>query len=86
MVDMRRIERTSIQKEIEYAEDANHHRSVRVITLKRVLAATDRKTDALKAIHRICNGALDAGEWDWKMLKEIRQIASGAWPELASEQ
>jgi len=40
-----------------------------------------QKNEALKAIHRLCNTALDDGDTDNVLLtKKIRAIASKAWP------
>ena len=78
------LAREAVDREIEYARAANHHRSVRVVTLERVLAITDAKTDALKEIHRICNRLLDTeGVADFARLKYIRDLASATWPAIA---
>lgn len=78
------LARQAVDKEIAYANEANHHRSVRVVTLERVLAITDAKTEALKGIHRICNRILDGeGEATFLEVKQIRAIASATWPAIA---
>ena len=81
--ETRTLDRETVDREITYARTGGAHPSVRVVTLERVLAITDAKTEALKEIHRVCNRLLDTeGAADFKELKYIRELASVAWPAL----
>lgn len=84
-----RLEREAVDREIAHARTGRNHPSVRVVTLERVLAITDAKTEALKGIHRICNRILNDDELTDVdipvVIKQMRQIASGAWPPIAPE-
>jgi hypothetical protein len=81
------LAREAVDREIAHARTGRNHPSVRVVTLERVLAITDAKTEALKAIHRICNRILydpDLSDVDIVPLtKQMREIASATWPAIA---
>lgn len=81
------LARQAVDAEIQHARTGRNHPSVRVVTLERVLAITDAKTEALKGIHRICNRLLhdaDLMDCDWERgIKQIREIASAVWPAIA---
>lgn len=78
------LARRAVDDEINYARIGKAHPSVRVVTLERVLAITDAKTEALKKIHRLCNRLLDTeGIAHFKALKDIRELASATWPALS---
>jgi hypothetical protein len=77
------VNRSSVDKEIAYSLEVQRSRTVRTVTLQRVLAVADEKTEALKLIHREINKLLDADEVSQESLKRIRSIASGAWPKIA---
>jgi hypothetical protein len=79
------MKRCEVDKEIVYAEGERRHKSVRLVTAKRILTVLDQKTEALKTIHRMCNEALHADDLSTRTLKDIRAIASETWPTLVSE-
>jgi hypothetical protein len=84
---VKRIQRISVDSEIAYASEKGRHKSVRLTTLERVLAISDEKTEALRLIHQLSNRLLDSEELgdDWKLIKQIREIAGKAYPLLQRE-
>lgn len=77
------MKREQLDKEVAYAIDGNRHKSVRLVTMQRVMSVMDEKTAALKKIHRLCNQLLLSDDCDdISGIKELRHIAGKYYPPL----
>jgi hypothetical protein len=84
------LERSTVDKELNYASVGNRHKSVRLVTAQRILEITDHKTAVLKRIHKLCNEILEDyengdGDKIYGLVKEIRFIAGQTYPKLEPE-